>query len=748
MPRDRKIEANQDERRAALHLCTAGLAQGSRGFCTVLSTVGTPINLATRLESLSGYRHLFATDSAEADSNPVAYSHVKFILAGQPTSVVSRVAAYGADYSGRTNKLAHHVVIHLSEAPAAGPAWLIQQPSFMRTTWDGRCGTPATGPVIPQADQAGNVCESWQRLTGDAGWGGVVADALAKPNRAGKPTWIIYAIDQRDSLLDLLNESIALLPPDQRWNATFSTYAAALPPDIDCRVRCVVQGSEEARFAAAQGQVIQLVPKPYTGAASECVNRARGITAPVPKRAPSVTVIPTAEVADQAESPPSTPPLPNPAVVAAAELPELPSQHTGRWIALVLLSVVLMAVMTGALTYFVLQSRSNTAANPEDSRGADSTINPGDSEEQVASVDAETIVTVENISSDGGTEPDEPQAGLLENVAESTDPETATPESVDPEPQTFNLSQTPSNVPRPETVELLQAPEDNKKTKTEPAEDKLDSPFSIDRDQAQLELTLESMLSGSPEVLISADDQRIQQIADQDSVWAASDSQSETKQAPISVVARQSVAWIDTSKQPPSANARIHSIADDRHEHWEIDAAISKSDQRLFLRVRAIPGSSGHRLAKLSKSLTTLVDELNREISKINNKDPRKDLLQLRRDWKARHADNEIWNRIKDVDEQLKKCQSLISEFRKTAGSPSKEQQQQLVAYEQALKPIEQAHLALSEAIQACFQETFNVDTTRELQLFSAAAVSRQVETKPLLVIPVKFSVKVSEPGQ
>ncbi len=116
--------------------------------------------------------------------------------------------------------------------------------------------------------------------------------------------------------------------------------------------------------------------------------------------------------------------------------------------------------------------------------------------------------------------------------------------------------------------------------------------------KAQLELTLESMLSGSPEVLISADDQRIQQIADQDSVWAASDSQSETKQAPISVVARQSVAWIDTSKQPPSANARIHSIADDRHEHWEIDAAISKSDQRPL---EVLPKNSNNNLSLMSK---------------------------------------------------------------------------------------------------------------------------------------------------
>ncbi len=707
-----------------------GLRQGSRGFCTVLSTVGTPINLATRLESLSGYRHLFATDSEEANSNPVAYSHVKFTLAGQQTSVVSRVAAYRADYSGRTNKLAHHIVINLSEAPPAGPAWLIQQPGFMRTRWDGKCGTPATGPVIPQADQAGTVCKLWQRQTGDAGWGGVVADAFANPNRAGKPTWIIYTIDQRDSLLELLNESIALLPPHQRWNATFSTYAAALPPDIDCRVRCVVEGSEEARFAAARGQVIQLVPKPYAGAVSECVSRARGISLVVAERAPSVTVIPSAEAADQAETPPGTPPLPNPAVVAA-EMPDLPSRHTGRWIALVLLSVVLMVVMTGTLTYFVLQSRSNTAANP------------GDSEKQVASANPETAVTVENLSNDADVEPDEPREGLLDGVSE-----TQNSESDDPEPQSFNLSRTPANVPQPETMGLGQEPEHDKKTIAEPAEDNLDPRLRIDRDQAQLELTLESILKGSPEVLISATDARILEIADQNSVWVASDSQTEAKPAPISVVARQSVDWIDACKDPPSADVRIQSISNGSHDNWEIDAAISKSDQRLFFRIRVNPGSSEHRLAASSKILKALVDELNREVSKINSKDPRKDLLQLRRVWKARHGDNESWNRIKGVGDQLRRCQNLISEFRQTAGSLSNEQQKQLDDYVQALKPIEQTHRALSEALQACFRETFNVDTGRELRLYSAAAIGAQVDTKLLLVIPVKFSVNVTEPGR
>ncbi len=49
-----------------------GLKQGSRGFSTVVCTNGLPVNLANRLESLSGYRHVFPPNSPQASSNPFA----------------------------------------------------------------------------------------------------------------------------------------------------------------------------------------------------------------------------------------------------------------------------------------------------------------------------------------------------------------------------------------------------------------------------------------------------------------------------------------------------------------------------------------------------------------------------------------------------------------------------------------------------------------------------------------------------
>ena len=204
----------------------SGLKQGSRGFCTVLSTTGMPINLATRLETLSGFRHVYPPQDPNAEQNPVCYSHLKLTIGGNRVSVLSRIAAYGVDYSGRTNKLAHHVVLEPHEQPPAGPAWVLGQSNVMRETWNGQNQTPPSGPSIAMQNQSPRICDLWGRIAGDTGWGGYVASSLA--SQSPRPLWILFDISQRSTLLALINESIALLSPSQRWNATFSTYYTRL----------------------------------------------------------------------------------------------------------------------------------------------------------------------------------------------------------------------------------------------------------------------------------------------------------------------------------------------------------------------------------------------------------------------------------------------------------------------------------------------------------------------------------------
>jgi hypothetical protein len=234
----------------------AGLKPGTRGFTTVQCTDGIPSNVALRLETLSGYRHLFPPSDRRASENPVCYSHLRVPIAGKPTSVISRVGDYGVDYSGRTNKVAHHVVLEPIELNEAGPGWLIRQKSFLRDSWDGTTRLLPAGPAIPSGSSPLRICQSWKAITGDAGWGGFLADAIE--GFRGKPVWIVFRIDQSSSLPLLIEEALALLPPQDRWQSTFTTYYTNLPPEVECRVRCVLVGSEEAKLAPTRGIVIDI----------------------------------------------------------------------------------------------------------------------------------------------------------------------------------------------------------------------------------------------------------------------------------------------------------------------------------------------------------------------------------------------------------------------------------------------------------------------------------------------------------
>ena len=221
-----------------------GLKPGSFGFCTVAASEGIPPPLLQRLESLSGYRHLYPPGHPRAALNPVNYAHLVVQVGGRRLHVLSRIADAGWDYSQRTNKLAHHVVLEESECIPPGPAWLLAQPGFCLTQFSGSPRVLPPSRPLPPGELLPARCVMWEQVTGDAGWAGVlVRQALEKKQSA----YLIFR--EGMELLPLLLEAQALLPPKERWEVTFSTYYTRLPPGVDCLWRCVLTGSAEAQEA-------------------------------------------------------------------------------------------------------------------------------------------------------------------------------------------------------------------------------------------------------------------------------------------------------------------------------------------------------------------------------------------------------------------------------------------------------------------------------------------------------------------
>ncbi len=219
-----------------------GLKAGSKGFCTVASTAGMAANLVSLLESLSGYRHLAEPGSSNSAQNPVVYSHLKVRLGGRSLQILSRIADAGLDYSGRSNKLAHHIVLSSVKLPTADPATIQGQAGFHEVSWSDEPHLIDRPRVLPSTNVDAAVCRYWQEVTGDAGWGGALAERLKRSK--DNEQWIIVPLGVDP--LRLLQESLALLPAAVRWQVTYTTFYTKLPPGIDCRVRFAVDGTPEA----------------------------------------------------------------------------------------------------------------------------------------------------------------------------------------------------------------------------------------------------------------------------------------------------------------------------------------------------------------------------------------------------------------------------------------------------------------------------------------------------------------------
>ncbi|GHS97829.1 hypothetical protein FACS1894139_10360 [Planctomycetales bacterium] len=211
----------------------SGLQPGSRGFCTVAATRGMSKMLLEKLEALSGYRVVNPQDAAQ---NPVAFNHYQITAGGAPYHVLSRIAFAGFDYSQRTNKLAHHLALKTNELPLGGPAVVLSGKGVMAKEWQGEPRLIDAPRPLPAGEMPLAVCQRWQKY-GDAGWAGVVAQALL----TGKPVVSLFNVGQ--AMLPLVAEVFSLLTPPQRWQFSFSTYLADLPAGVKCDWKCCLVGS-------------------------------------------------------------------------------------------------------------------------------------------------------------------------------------------------------------------------------------------------------------------------------------------------------------------------------------------------------------------------------------------------------------------------------------------------------------------------------------------------------------------------
>ncbi len=220
-----------------------GVRPGTRGYCTVAHTRGIAPAILQILEALSTYKSLYGVHEELRADNPVSFSHYSSTLLGRSVSVLSRVSPIQADHTGRSNKLAHHILLHAREYPAGGPLWLSRQPEFFLEKWDEEPHLLQMPKPVPGGDEACGKAETWERITGDAGYAALLPSLFQKV--PGQVVYLVFSPGM--PMLSLLSEAMALLPAVKRWQVTYNTYFTALPAGMNCLWRCCVPDAEILR---------------------------------------------------------------------------------------------------------------------------------------------------------------------------------------------------------------------------------------------------------------------------------------------------------------------------------------------------------------------------------------------------------------------------------------------------------------------------------------------------------------------
>jgi hypothetical protein len=194
------------------------LDAGRSGFGTVARSKALSPLVVSALERVSQFANIRGTDRSR-----VIFVHRRIIAANNRLHVLSRITDAGADYTGRTNHIAHHLIVsqeEMARAAARGltPADILLQFPWL-DRWEGaaRFFAPADDVALETFQPLGrqSARREWSRLTGNPAhtrllaWEGAARNGVLLVPQGAKP-------------LPLLAEALAEFGA-QSWSRTFTT---------------------------------------------------------------------------------------------------------------------------------------------------------------------------------------------------------------------------------------------------------------------------------------------------------------------------------------------------------------------------------------------------------------------------------------------------------------------------------------------------------------------------------------------
>ncbi|MFY8216614.1 MAG: hypothetical protein ACOVMP_08435, partial [Chthoniobacterales bacterium] len=196
------------------------LQAGRTGFGTVAAHAAIRPALREELERISQFSRVDGIDIRR-----VIYYHRIIQAGGETVSVISRIRDCGLDYTGRSNHIAHHLVLAAHELPRLrhlSPSDVILAMNslhFWRDQWTEDTQTFEARDEIDAAGFSTSLilpAQTWLMLTGSAAHAATLA-----PSPLAESCWIVWPESDAEQQVRLFGEATLLHP--NAWQITFST---------------------------------------------------------------------------------------------------------------------------------------------------------------------------------------------------------------------------------------------------------------------------------------------------------------------------------------------------------------------------------------------------------------------------------------------------------------------------------------------------------------------------------------------
>ena len=232
------------------------LEAGRSGFGTVARHRALSPLLVSAIERTSQFSRL-----PGVDTDRVISSHRIVTVAGSRFHLLSSIRDAGADYTGRTNHIAHHLIVDPREIAQLGAGGPSPADVLLAMTWATSWSEhprylEAADEVALATLHARTTGTAWQRITGDPNQAWLLATG-----DASRGAYIIQPPDV--DLREVFAESLRLMP-ERLWQISFTTSLQPSDESADFRWIGIEERSPLRAQAESSGRPVLNLASPGT----------------------------------------------------------------------------------------------------------------------------------------------------------------------------------------------------------------------------------------------------------------------------------------------------------------------------------------------------------------------------------------------------------------------------------------------------------------------------------------------------